>query len=154
MALALERTLTPSPGLPETLKQCEHELRLKVVVVFTTVESTLAALTKAGTLAHQMGAKITLVVPQIVPYPLPLESPPVLLEWSERRFRVIAEESPIETTVQVYLCRDRTMALLGALGPRSLVVVGGHKRWWPTPETRLASRLRGAGHEVVFAETE
>ena len=57
------------------------------------------------------------MVPQVVPYPLPLESPPVLIDWNERRFRVIADESPVETTVRIYLCRDRLETLTAVLKP-------------------------------------
>jgi len=46
-------------------------------------------------------ARITLLVPQIVPYPLPLTSPPILLDFNERRFRLIAEQAPVETTVRL-----------------------------------------------------
>jgi hypothetical protein len=109
----------------------------------------------AGKLASSLGARITLLVPQIVPFPLPLESPPVLLDWNEKRFRVIAGESPVETTVRLYLCRDGLDTLKSALLPHSLVVVGGRKAWWPyTRERSLAAKLRRAGHEVIFAETE
>jgi hypothetical protein len=132
----------------------EGSPRLNIDVVFTSMDTTLAALKKAAALADRLGARITLLVPQVVPYPLPLESPPVLLEWNERRFRVIAEECPVETTVHIYLCRDRVQTLLAVLRPDSLVVVGGRKRWWPTPESSLARRLRRGGHKVVFAEAE
>jgi hypothetical protein len=77
-----------------------------------------------------------------------------LLEWNERRFRVIAEESPVETTVQIYLCRDRVDTLKAALSTRSLVVIGGRRRWWPTAEKRLARSLRSEGHEVIFTDKE
>jgi hypothetical protein len=132
----------------------ETESRLNVAVIFTSVQSTLAALKKAGALANRLSGRITLVVPQVVPYPLPLTSPPVLLDWNEKRFRVIAGESSVETTVQIYLCRDRLETLTAVLSPRSLVVVGGPKRWWPTAEKRLARTLRRAGHEVILTETE
>ncbi len=154
MSLALERVLTPSPGYPAPQAIEETESRLNVAVVFTSVESTLAALRKAGALANRLSGRITLVVPQIVPYPLPLTSPPVLLDWNEKRFRVIASESPVETTVLIYLCRDRLETLTAVLSPRSLVVVGGRKRSWPTAEKRLARKLRRAGHEVIFTEME
>ena len=49
----------------------------------------------------------------MVPYPLPLTSPPVLLDFSERQFRVLASQSPVETIVRIYLCRDRD----GCAGP-------------------------------------
>ena len=94
------------------------------------------------------------MVPQVVPYPLPLETPPVLVEFNENRFRVMASESPVETSVQVYLCRDRVEMLLHMLSPSSLVVIGGRKKWWPTSEKLMARRLRQAGHKVILMETE
>jgi hypothetical protein len=154
MSLALERVLAPAPEFPAPPAIGETESRLNVAVIFTSVQSTLAALKKAGALANRLSGRITLVVPQVVPYPLPLTSPPVLLDWNEKRFRVIASESSVETTVQIYLCRDRLETLTAVLSPRSLVVVGGRKRWWPTAEQRLARRLRRAGQEVIFTETE
>ena len=154
MSLALERVLATAPGFSAPPAIGETESRLNVAVIFTSVQSTLAALKKAGALANRLSGRITLVVPQVVPYPLPLTSPPVLLDWNEKRFRVIAGESPVETTVQIYLCRDRLETLTAVLSPRSLVVVGGPKRWWPTAEKRLARTLRRAGHEVILTETE
>ena len=154
MSPALERVLAPLPGHPSPPAIEETESRLNVAVVFTSVEATLAALRRAGALANRLSGRITLLVPQVVPYPLPLTSPPVLLDWNEKRFHVIASGSPAETTVLIYLCRDRLETLTTVLSPRSLVVVGGRKRWWPTAEKRLARKLRRAGHEVIFTETE
>jgi hypothetical protein len=154
MSPAFERVLAPSSGYPALPAIEETESRLNVAVVFTSVEATLAALRRAGALANRLSGRITLLVPQVVPFPLPLTSPPVLVDWNEKRFRVIASESPVETTVLIYLCRDRLETLTNVLSPRSLVVVGGRKRWWPTAERRLARRLHRAGHEVIFAETE
>jgi hypothetical protein len=154
MSLAVERTLVPSPGQPAPPPSEEAGSSLNVAVVFTSVDSTLVALRKAGVLADRLKGRITLLVPQLVPYHLPIESPPVLVDWNEKRFRVIASESPVETTVQIFLCRDRLETLKLVLSPHSLVVIGGRKRWWPTDEQRLARALRHAGHEVIFTETE
>jgi len=154
MALAFEKLFITAPAGPQPAGAEEQETRLGVVVVFTSVESTIQALRKAGTLAGSLHARITLVVPQVVPYPLPLTSPPVLLDFSERRFRAIAAESPVETTVRLYLCRDQMETLSAVLAPHSLIVVGGRARWWPTWEKRMARRLRRAGHEVILTETE
>lgn len=154
MSLALQKILIPLPDHPQPSPVEEAEPRLNIHVVFTSVEATLVALRKAGELANRLAARITLVVPQVVPHPLPLESPPVLLDWNERRFRVIAEESQVEMTVQIYLCRDRVQTLCALIKPRSVVVLGGRKGWWPTAETRLARKLRRAGHDVILVETE
>lgn len=154
MALAIEKLLAPAIGHPALPVREETDQQLNIAVVFTSVDSTLAALKEAGTLANSLGARIKLVVPQVVPYPLPLESPPILVDFNEKRFRVLASESPVETSVQVYLCRDRFEALASALKPGSIVVLGGKKRWWPTKDERLARQLRGAGYEVLFKETE
>lgn len=153
-ASSLEQVLVPSVEYPATPAFEETTSRLNIVVVFTSVEATLAALRKAGALANRLGGRITLVVPQVVPFPLPLTSPPVLLDWNAKRFRIIASKSPVETTVMIYLCRDRVETLTAVLTPRSLGVIGGRRRWWMTDEQRLARRLRRAGHEVLFTETE
>src|SRR5579872_6705693 len=119
--------------------------------LFTSIESTLSALRKARALASRLGVCITLIVPQVAPYPLPLNSPPVPRHFTERHFRVLADQCPVETTVRIYLCRDRMKTLLKVLKPHSLVVVGGRRRWWPTAENRMASQLRRSGHEVVLS---
>ena len=130
------------------------EAQLNVTVLFTSVEGTMAALRTAGTLASKLGGRITIVVPEVVPYHLPLNEPAVRHDWNETRFRVLAAESAVETSVRFYLCRDENEMLTKTLGPHSLVVLGGKRHLWPTRESRLAKRLRGLGHEVIFTETE
>ena len=154
MSLAIEKMLAPATGQPSRPSVKEADRRLNIAVVFTSVESTLAALKEAGALDTSLGARVTLLVPQVVPYPLPLDSPPVLIGFNETRFRLIASQSPVETTVRIYLCRDSLETLTNVLNPASIVVIGGRKRWWPTREKKLARQLRRAGHEVVFKETE
>lgn len=154
MSLAVEKILVPATGHPTRPIREEVDRKLNISVVFTSVHSTLVALREAGNLANKLDARIMLVVPQVVPYPLPLETPPVLVEFSENRFRVVAAESPVETSVQIYLCRERFDTLAWVLQPGSIVVIGGRKRWWPTKDELLARHLRRAGHEVLFKETE
>lgn len=154
MSFAFEKILSPASGRPEPPRATEADQRLNIAVIFTSAESTLAALKEAGALASSLGARITLLVPQVVPFPRPLESPPVLIEFNERRFRILANQIAVETSVRIYLCRDGLETLTSVLSPGSVVVLGGRKRWWPTREKKLARRLRRAGHEVVFKETE
>ena len=136
MSLALERVLVANTAFPPPATTPETGSGLNISVVFTSVEATLEALKRAGTLASRLGGRITLLVPQVVPYQLPLTSPPILLDWNERRFQVIASESPVHTKVLLYLCRDRLATLSRALAPCSLVVIGVRKRWWLTAETK------------------
>jgi hypothetical protein len=152
MSPVLEKNLSPAVLQPPRPVAGEANPRLNVAVIFTSVEATLAALKQAAELACPLNASLTLIVAQIVPYPLSLTSPPVPQDFSERRFRVIADQSHVETTVRIYLCRDPDVMLIGILKPHSLVVIGGTKRWWPTPERRLARKLRRAGHEVILTE--
>jgi hypothetical protein len=154
MALALERMIAPLTGVPARPFAEETESKLDISVVFTSVNATLTALKEAGNLARSLGGRITLIVPQIVPYPLPLTSPPVLVDFNERRLRVIANNCRVETCVSIYLCRDPLEILQSVLKPHSLVVVGTRKRWWPTAERRLAKKLRSFGHQVVVTERE
>jgi hypothetical protein len=74
------------------------------------------------------------------------------VDFNERRLRVLAGQSRVETRVSIYLCRDALPTLLSVLKPHSLVVVGSRKRWWPTAEKRLAAKLRRAGHVVMVTE--
>jgi len=152
MRLTFNQTLSTAAGHPDAAES--QEQKLNVTVVFTCVKATVAAMKKAGALAESLGARITLVVPQVVPFPLELTSPPVLLEFQERRFRDIAKLSPVEINVKLYLCRDEMETAKAVLKPHSLVVVGGRRRFWPTREKALARTLRKAGHEVIFIEAE
>lgn len=154
MALAVERMIVPVNGIPARPFAEETGSTLNVSVIFTSVKATLAALREAGNLASNLGGRITLIVPQIVPYPLPLTSPPVSVDFNERRLKVIASGCRVETRVSTYLCRDPLETLKSVLKPHSLVVVGCRKKWWPTSERRLAAQLRRAGHEVVVTERQ
>jgi hypothetical protein len=148
------KPVAPGTRTPDWHVAGSNEARLNVTVLFTSVDATIAALRTAGALAGKLGGRITIMVPEIVPYHLPINKPPVAQDWNEKRFRVIAAESPVETSVRFYLCRDMDEMLARQLKPHSLIVLGGKKHWWPTRESRLASRLRSCGHEVILAETE
>ena len=129
---------------------------LEVVVIYTGVKQTLAALRTAGGLARGLNARIRLIVPQVVPYPAPLEEPPVQKSFAERRFRTLAEEAAIETKIDIWLCRNREAVLSEHLKPRSVVVIAAaRQRWWrPSRERRLARILRRQMHQVVLVDSD
>ena len=101
----------------------------------------MGALRTAGTLANQLGARITIVVPEVVSYQLPLDKPPVCRIGTKDDFQVLARECPVRRGAVLSLPRS-WQTLTKVLKPHSLVVLGGKKHWWPTAESRLARRLR------------
>ncbi len=121
--------------------------RLDLKVIFTDLHNTVAALNTARGMAHGLGARITLMVAQVVPYPLPLADPPVPAEFTERLLKSIAVE---DTAVEIYLCRDRCETLRRALAPDSLVILGAQKPWWLWSwERSLVRLLRREGLRVL-----
>jgi hypothetical protein len=131
----------------------EHDgQRLQVFVVFTNTTGTLAALQMAERLSKKLEARLQVLMPYEVPYTLPLTEPAVPAGFLEEQLRTLAHQAPMEIAAHVYLCRDKRRTLRLILRPYSLVVVGGRKRWFPTPEQRLAQALKRDGHHVIFAE--
>jgi hypothetical protein len=151
-SLTHERLLAPGAGLPEPPAYRASGHRFEVSVVFTSPDATAAALKVADALAKGLTARISLIFPQVVPYPLPVDNPPVSSEFCEGRLSKIANESRVETTIFFYLCRDRLATLRAVLKRGSIVVIGGRRKWWPTPEESLAGKIRRWGHEVIFTE--
>jgi hypothetical protein len=137
---------------------CEPPVRtsqgLEIVVIYTSVRQTLAALRTAGSLARGLNVRIRLVVPEVVPFPALLDRPPVELRFTERKFRTIAEQSAIDTTVDICLCREREAGVLLFLKPGSVVVIGAAEGWWRSRrESRMARTLRRHGHHVLLVES-
>src|SRR2546430_627774 len=85
--------------------------KLEIAVIFTSAEATIAAINRASTLLRGLNGHISLVVANTVPYPLTLENPPVSLDFNKQCLLEIAQASPAETTVHLYLCRCRSEIL-------------------------------------------
>ena len=123
-------------------------------MVYTRLPGTAETLNAASGLARGLGARVTVHVAQVIPYPLALKSPPVSVQFAEEQLLALAGEQPVETNIQVYLCRDLTETIRRVLKPDSVVVIGGRKRWWPTREQILARTLRRDGHHVIFTHAD
>jgi hypothetical protein len=142
-------------GVPAPPPAPPADSAFEVVVVFTDVSETLVALGSAARLAHGLGARIRLVAPQIVPFPAPLEQPPVDPRFAERKFRVIAEQSQVDMMVDICLCRDWEAGVLHSVKPGSIVVLGAAKSWWRSrQQRRLARMLRHRGQQVILSESD
>jgi len=122
---------------------------IEVNVIYTGTKETLAALRAAGQMARDLHATIKVLVPEVVPYPLDLNAPPLAEAFATHKFQTLAEGQRVPTKVHRILCRDRESACKQALGAHSLIVIGSRKRWWKRAEPRLAAALRRQGHEVI-----
>jgi len=130
-----------NPGLAKDTPQIDLK------VIFTDLPRTAAALAAARAMARGLSAHITVMAAQVVPYPLPLGAPDVPVQFTEHMLNSIVVE---DTTVEIYLCRDRNETIRRALPPDSLVIVGARKwRWWPSWERSLARVLQQDGRRVL-----
>jgi hypothetical protein len=140
----------PAVPIPDVARQ---DLRTDAIyVVYTSTESTFAALRVASGFATALNIPLILVHYWTVPYPLPVDGPtgisPIQTEAFQNRLR--AER--LDVRCQVYLCRDERRAIAQAVGRPSLIVLGGRRRWWPTRTDSWRRQLEAAGHFVVFVE--
>jgi hypothetical protein len=130
------------------------ETELSVFVVFTSMDWPVKALEKAREVARSLGAATAVIALQVVPFPVPLDRPPVPIEFIEKRFEERASELSERTKITAYLCRDPLEALRRILNPKCPVVMGIRNKWWPTRDERLARKLRRAGYQIIPVETE
>jgi hypothetical protein len=126
---------------------------LPITVLFTSLEETAAALRSAKALAGDLDAAVQIIVTRVIPFPLPLTSPQVPVEFTEQQVAGIARTAGIDAVVRVYDCRDREEALMQILPEHSVVVMSARRYWFPTKQSRLARLLRQKGHEVVLVST-
>jgi hypothetical protein len=126
--------------------------RLRITVILTTIEGTMAALRAAANLARGLRAEIVLVVAEVVYFRYPVEHPPVESSFFERLGTALADELQLEGDVfelEIHFCRDRVRCLEQSLPPRSLVMMGAKKCWWRGRERNLERALRQRGYDVV-----
>ena len=135
---------------PIILPAEENSHKFSMAVVFTTSAATLTALQYAAAWVAQLEARLRIIVPQVVPYPLPLDRPCVPPEFRVRAVRAWCEQEAIGARIEIHLCRNACECLKQGLAPASLVLLGVRKTWWPfTSEARLVRALQQAGHQVL-----
>jgi len=129
--------------------------RLRIHVLFTNPWDTKAALNTAFDMATDLESEIALIVTQIVPFPLPLDNPPVPLDFASEQIRRLAESvTPGQSELQgyIYLCRNPMETLIRELPRHSLVVIGIRPFWPFGKSKRIARTLQRNGHEVILAQ--
>jgi hypothetical protein len=125
-----------------------HDVRLDLVVPFTTPQLTQAALNAANRLGAGLHADIRLLKVQVVPFPLELKHSPIPINFLERQMRSFPSAMP--THGEIRLARENEAGLMSGLKKTSLVILATSKRPWRTRTERLASSLRRSGYTVVM----
>jgi hypothetical protein len=145
----------PSGILPDISGSSEPR-RLRVTVVFTTIEGTMAALDTATALARGLSAQIILVVTEVVYFRWSLESPPVSRHFFEELCLGLVHSASLDAnkiTFEIHFCRNQIQCLEQTLRPHSLVVLGAKRRLWFAPERKLEHRLLQLGHDVLLIDS-
>lgn len=127
---------------------------LEITVLHTNTRATVKALQNVARLSDDLLVDVRILVLQVVPYPLPIDTPDVPLDFTSQR--LMAAVSPLNLDVRIEICvgRDKAAMLESALAPASLVVAGSRRQWWPNSENRIAKLLGRLGHQVVSADFE
>ncbi len=149
----LERNQKPKTG-------AQRQAPLQLNVVFTGRSATREALIRATQLADGLNAPIRVIALTVVPFPVPLDTPPVAMKFDRERMLAFVSENSDDASVLMCYCRHEADALLylletnlHSLRSRSIVVIAGKKRrWFPTKEQLIAAALEEAGQSVVFVE--
>jgi hypothetical protein len=84
----------------------EKNPELRLYVVYTDLEATKSAFGTATFLARDLNARLVLLIPKVVPYPLPLEAPPVHGEFTDRLLSQPVAPRTDGIAVRVYLWRE------------------------------------------------
>ena len=136
----MSRFKTVSRGAPV---RREEQSQLTIHVVCVGEQEPVAALRQADKLARGLGAHLVLVAPQVVPYGVDLDQPPVNPDFTAARMVRIAAKAGVEADVNVVLCRDRIEGLESVLETHAVVIAG---------EKKLARQLNKHGHQVLAAD--
>jgi hypothetical protein len=152
--IAAYKSVPEGGGAELPSEEGKPDIRLRMNVVFTTAEATLAALRAAGELSKSLEARIALVAVEVVHYALPLDQPPIPIGVFARQLRGLVTKAQLEegeVVIDIYVGRDRRACLQQVLQPGSLVVVGGRPGWW-SREHSLAQWLGVLGRKVLLVD--
>lgn len=130
---------------------------LSVNVVYTGPETTITALRAADSLARDLRATVHIRAIIAVPRQLAMEFAFGSVQFVKRLLSDLVERVSskcCEYVLHIYLCRSRVETLLRVLRPASILVIGGRRRLWPTPESRLSKAAISAGHSVAFIDAK
>jgi hypothetical protein len=127
---------------------------LEIVIAYTDPDLARALLCKALALTAGLQARISLVAVHTVPFPADLRCQASTHAFLVDQLTAMAADCPLPVNPQVVLARSREEGFRYALRAGSTVLVGTHRRIWPTSEERLARKLVLDGHKVALLHIE
>ena len=148
------RTPIRSSSTPKLREKQDGIGPIEVTVLHTNVGATCEAIRTAARLSKELYADIRILVLQVVPYPLPLDTPDVPIEFTQQCLLDLAARAGVEVSVDIHLGRDKEVMLQSAIPLGGLVLIGRRRWWWPTAESKVARLLRHLGHQVVYTGSE
>jgi hypothetical protein len=148
--IPLDRSKTgPAAGQTPRRRPTESSRR-QVYVLFTDIDGTLSAVRVAARFALAFGGHVTVVHFRPLDFVVPLDAPTGISPAETEAFRERLSAEGCDVDITVCACRDARRALPAVIDAHSLVVVGGHRRWWPTGADRWRRRLEEDGYVVTF----
>jgi hypothetical protein len=115
----------------------------QIYVIFTDPARTKAALHVAVRLARGLDLTLELLTAQVVPYPLPLDDPPVSIDFTKSAMSRLVADLEADILVRILLCRDADEALRSAVGRDAVVIIGGAR-------PKLTRLLQSDGRRLVI----
>lgn len=125
--------------------------KIPVSVVFTNIEGTLAALNAAAHLSVGLGAQIVVLATEVVSFRYLAQGLSDSLGFFQRLCEALVNECRLQdVSIEVHLCRDQVECLKSVLRPRSIVLIGARRRWWPWRERGLQRALKQRGFDALL----
>lgn len=141
----------------ELLQSREANCGSEITVIYTTAVATQTALRAANQFAKDLGLTLRLLAIHTVPFHLPLDQPPVSIDFLEQQqieLVMRAAVPPDSLKIKLVLCRDAREYLKEFVAPECLVVVGGRKRRWFNQARRFQQWLGERGYHSIFVSTD
>ena len=150
MSAASELRVVPGSRV-EGLFEISGPSTEQITVLFTGLAPTLRAVAVARGLGRALGAQVAVVVVKTPKYPPRGGQAPTTRDAEAEALQMRLRATG-DIRYRVVAAPRTSEALSVALAPGSLVVVGGRRRWWPTPASRLCRLLEARGHYVLFVD--
>jgi hypothetical protein len=139
---------------PPEIESFSHREAIEIVIPYTEWSLGLAAMDRAAVLAAKLSAAVRLIAVHTVPYPMQFGCPALVHAYLVEQLVDLASRSSLTVHPQVILARSRGEGFRAAMQPESTVLLGARRRFWRTPEDRLAAMLAGEGHKVALIYVE